>query len=346
MSAFELRSSLPCKQSLWEADSAEKWHRLRQTEPAEPLFLSYLKIYLNSSTPGRIPHELDSFSRTLLLHGLMSLAWDMQRRDQTSLGFIDTNPLNNWQVRLAASYDIWNRDFEAFSHSYLSELPSPSHELAKEFDVFQRAIGALYHAAQILLNTPFLDLQIYAGSRHILGRPVTRSDYSRSQMVVKRWVAGNTSDVGNAVWHAAAVVSQGIVALDTACGDSLGARLWHLPWTVYLGTLVIWGAWHARPAATVPMTVLHGDNEDEIIWDPESVMKCFLQKISVSDPAQLLWREHSSAMTNAEVNRGTNGLTAVVSGILGKVRWAVMHDGMVVLRGLVCWRSIRGAEPS
>ena len=28
MSAFELRSNLPCSQALWEADSAESWHRL------------------------------------------------------------------------------------------------------------------------------------------------------------------------------------------------------------------------------------------------------------------------------------------------------------------------------
>lgn len=88
MSAFELRSNLPCDQALWEADSAESWHQLRQkqTSSTTPLFLSCLKIYLNPGAGASVPKSLNALSRALLLHGLMSIAWDMQRRDQTSLG--------------------------------------------------------------------------------------------------------------------------------------------------------------------------------------------------------------------------------------------------------------------
>jgi hypothetical protein len=85
MSAFELRSNLPCDQSLWEANSAETWHQLRQNQPASPLFLSCLKMYLHPNAV-KVPQNLNALSRSLLLHGLMSVAWDMQRRDQTSLG--------------------------------------------------------------------------------------------------------------------------------------------------------------------------------------------------------------------------------------------------------------------
>lgn len=85
MSAFELRSSLPCDQSLWEADSAETWHQLRRKQPNAPLFLSCLKMYLHPNA-ACMPKSLNALSRSLLLHGLMSVAWDMQRRDQTSLG--------------------------------------------------------------------------------------------------------------------------------------------------------------------------------------------------------------------------------------------------------------------
>jgi hypothetical protein len=34
-----------------------------------------------------------------------------------------------------------------------------------------------------------------------------------------------------------------------------------------------------------------------------------------------------------------------VSRCLSKVRWAVVHDGMMVLRGLVQWRLVGGGGP-
>lgn len=346
MSAFELRSNLPCDQSLWEADSAESWHRLRQKQPTTPLFLSCLKMYLNPSATASMPKNLNALSRALLLHGLMSVAWDMQRRDQTTLGVIDTNPLGNWQTRLAVSYTAWNRDFDSFCASYLARLPSTTHPLGKEFQAFRTAIASLYHSAHILLHTPFLDLQIYAGARHILGRPVARTDYARSQKVVKKWVADHVQEAGKAVWHAAALVDQGIDILDSnASGfsDLSGGRLWHLPWAVYLGTLVIWGAWYARPVPPLAFNQNPLDNdEDEIIWDPQAEMKALLETVLKSEPERLLEVGYTGGIAGGLGKRGTNGLAAMVSKCLSKVRWAVVHDGMMVLRGLVCWRLVGG----
>lgn len=145
MSAFELRSNLPCDQSLWEADSAETWHQLRQKQPPTPLFLSCLKMYLHPNATA-VPKNLNNLSRSLLLHGLMSVAWDMQRRDQTSLGDpIAANPLGNWQSRLASSYTAWHADYETFCNTYTDRLPSQDHFLAKEFQVMRSATLALYH---------------------------------------------------------------------------------------------------------------------------------------------------------------------------------------------------------
>ncbi|CAO2656534.1 Nn.00g053370.m01.CDS01 [Neocucurbitaria sp. VM-36] len=351
MSAFELRSNLPCDQSLWEADSAETWHQLRQKQPTAPLFLSCLKMYLHPNA-ATVPKNLNALSRSLLLHGLMSVAWDMQRRDQTSLGVIDTTPLGNWQARLATSYTAWHTDYTDFCTHYLSRLPSADHFLAKEFQVSRTATLALYHAAHILLHTPFLDLQIYAGSRHILGRPVARNDYARSQRVVKKWVAENLQEAGRAVYHAAALVSDGVHILDGELGshDVGGGRLWHHPWAVYLGTLVVWGVWYARPVPPAPAAVdqlpAHlqhlDDEEDEIIWDPAAEMKGLLDTILKSEPERLLEIGYKGGIGGGMGKRGTNGLAAVVSRCLSKVRWAVVHDGMMVLRGLVQWRLVGG----
>ncbi|KAF2792891.1 hypothetical protein K505DRAFT_245707 [Melanomma pulvis-pyrius CBS 109.77] len=354
MSAFELRSTLPCDQSLWEADSAESWHQQRLKQGPAPLFLSCLKMYLNPGTAS-VPKNLNALSRALLLQGLMSIAWDMQRRDQTSLGVIDTNPLGNWQSRLAASYTCWHHDYTNFCTNYLSKLPPHCPTLAKEFQASRTATLTLYHAAHILLHTPFLDLQIYAGARHILGRPVARPDYARSQRIVKRWVADNTREASKAVWHAAELVDRGVDVLDgeAASCELGGGRLWHLPWAVYLGTLVVWGVWYARPAPPPSATRVRdsttagdddddadaaAEDDDEIIWDPSAEMKMFLGMIVRSPPEGLL----GGAIANAIGKRGTNGLAAVVSRCLSKVRWAVVHDGMMVLRGLVCWRLVGG----
>lgn len=85
MSAFELRCALPCDQSLWEAESAESWQKLRKVQSAPPLFLTALKTHIGAQAQT-MAHKLNGVSRVLILHGLMSIAWDMNRRDQTSLG--------------------------------------------------------------------------------------------------------------------------------------------------------------------------------------------------------------------------------------------------------------------
>lgn len=345
MSAFELRSNLPCDQSLWEADSAETWHQLRQKQSPPLLFLSCLKMYLHPNATA-VPKNLNNLSRLLLLHGLMSVAWDMQRRDQTSLSdSISANPLGNWQSRLAASYTAWYTDYEAFCNTYTARLPSQDHFLVREFQVIRSATLSLYHAAHILLQTPFLDLQIYAGARHILGRPVARADYARSQRIVKKWVAENIKEAGKAVWHAAALVHQGVDVLDGELDGGAG-RLWHHPWAVYLGTLVVWGVWYARPvppaSGEMPPFPLHED-EDEIIWDPASEMKGLLEMIGKAEPGMLLQIGYKEGISGAVGKRGTNGLAACVSRCLSKVRWAVVHDGMMVLRGLVQWRLVGGS---
>jgi hypothetical protein len=85
MNAAELNLTLPWNESLWEAETAEEWHRLHLQEKPQPLYLSVLKSYVNPGASSR-PLSLNALSRVLILHGLMSVAWDLKRRDQTSLG--------------------------------------------------------------------------------------------------------------------------------------------------------------------------------------------------------------------------------------------------------------------
>ena len=86
MNAAELKLTLPWDDSLWEAETAEEWHRARISSHAQPPFLSVLKSYISPGSGSRPPRFLNALSRVLMLHGLMSVAWDLNRGDQTSLG--------------------------------------------------------------------------------------------------------------------------------------------------------------------------------------------------------------------------------------------------------------------
>jgi hypothetical protein len=189
MSAFELRTSLPCNPDIWEAETAIEWSKC--AVGSEPSFLAILKLYMCPTQSSAHP-QLNALSRLLILHGLMSVFWDMKRRDQTSLGEYDegicsylTEPLTRddpgavgpnaeWRPRLGNAYDAWKTDFDTYCMNmtmHLKESPA----VKGEFTRFSTSTLAIYHAAHIVLHVEILDLQIYAGARHIMGSPSFRA---------------------------------------------------------------------------------------------------------------------------------------------------------------------------
>ncbi|TGJ81942.1 hypothetical protein E0Z10_g6831 [Xylaria hypoxylon] len=254
MSSFELRITLPCSQEIWEAPDAQSWAaawRSSGSRDDKVSFLAALKSYLNHGLPR--PAILSALSRVLLLHGLMSVAWDMQRREQTSLGVVlDSSSGDNWRKSLGAAYDTWKLDFDAHCEATAARNrkggESGSGDNGEtDFSSFATAYNPVYHAAKTLLNMDFLDIQIYAGSRHILGRPVLQKDYIRSSQVVKRWAAASNQGPpqqqsrsyicsSTASWHAARLLyeaSEGLL-------NSKAMGLFHVPWCLYLATLTCW----------------------------------------------------------------------------------------------------------
>ncbi|RDW77699.1 hypothetical protein BP6252_05752 [Coleophoma cylindrospora] len=337
MSAFELRVSLPCNPTTWEADSAEEWWKNYRRE-IDTSFLTVLKVYVNpgSATP---PHHLNALSRLLILHGLMSISWDMKRRDQTALGFVGTEAQER-QTRLAQSYDAWKADFDTYCMSMAMTLKDNA-SLKREFTQFSTASIAIYHAAHIILNVEILDLQIYAGARHIIGRPVTRADYARSRRMLKQWVnpGTGTSAAVKASWHAAHLLRDGIMNLDNWDVNDV----FHYPWCLYLATLTCWGFHFAgsdkssSPSDGSELSHASGDSmqHDDIVWDAQAEMNALVSGMTSVTP-EGLWRMVGKYPTG--------GLTAVMAKHLSSVRWAVIHEGMKVLRGLVAERSINEYE--
>lgn len=110
------------------------------------------------------------------------------------------------------------------------------------------------------------------------------------------------------------------------------------------------------------------EDEEEIIWDAKIHMHQLLEYMIRSEPRELLnfssvtgrrncefffssflprfclieekKKENPPLLTHLTHGLGTAGLTAIVVGQLSKIRWGVVHDGMVILKGLVPWRLI------
>jgi hypothetical protein len=323
MSAFELRLSLPCNPASWEADSAEKWYKSFRNEK-ETSFLSVLKAYVNLGSATSLSH-LNALSRLIILHGLMSVSWDMKRREQTSLGFAGPTALDR-QTRLADSYDMWKADFDTYCMTMTIQLKNNA-AFKKEFLQFSTCSIAIFHAAHITLNVEILDLQIYAGARHIIGRPVNRTDYDRSRRILRQWVKPENSQAAvKASWHAAHLLRDGIMNLDNwDVNDAF-----HYPWCLYLATLTCW-VFHAatNDLNDQETSVAFTGAQNDDLWDAQAEMNTLISSMTSGTP-ESLWKMAGKF--------ATSGLTAVMGKYLGSIRWAVVHEGMKVLRGLAAER--------
>ncbi|PYH87784.1 MFS general substrate transporter [Aspergillus ellipticus CBS 707.79] len=219
MSAFEIRSVLPCPPAAWEAPSAADWARLPAT--SDKPFLSVLKGYITPDTCPR-PRALNVLARTVLLHGLMS----------TTLRCEGPERVGAWTRRMSRAYDLWKVDFDA---DCLAMKLGQTVDLAR-FTACKTAAHALYRAAQMALQVEVLDLQIAAGAGRILGRVVTEVEGERSRRVVGRWVQGEDGAVVIAARHAAALLQDAVLSLN----DWEQMDAFHFPWCLYLATLVCW----------------------------------------------------------------------------------------------------------
>ncbi|KAK4501612.1 hypothetical protein PRZ48_007421 [Zasmidium cellare] len=327
MSAFELRSTLPCAQSVWEAPSATEWKTAYERSPKPPLLLTGLKKCLTGQS--RSSEGLSLLGHVVILHGLMSISWDMTRRDQTSLGLVsDKLASGSWKDRMKGAYDNWKSGFDRYTLSvrqrqHQMDALDREHttKVTSSFETYVASYVALYHAAQLTLTADVLDLQIYAGARHILGRSVSKVDYVRSQKVVKAWANEDTSRAALGAWHAAHLLQSSLNSESVAVtGD-----IFHHPWTLFLANLTVWTFYQANKSFA------SASLDDEMIWDVQDEMKTLLKSMTSSSPENLAAVAPSTS---------TAGLTAVVVKHLSKIRWGVIHDGMLVLRGLVQWRLI------
>lgn len=335
MSAFEIPSSLPCDPGAWEADTAEEWFECSQREQSHGLFLSVLKAYVTPNTTRR-PRHLNPLARIFLLHGLMSISSDLKRRDQTTLRSETPDLVGAWRSRVSRSYDLWKTDFDAdCMNMKLNQLSD-----ARRFTGLKIASHVMYHTAQLTLNVEILDLQIYAGAPHILGRTVTQSDFKRSERIVTRWLNEDPRSAAKAARHAAFILQDAIMNMH----DWDEADVFHYPWCLYLATLACW-AFHLpnTPAVNSGSSASHATSDSR---DRSSGVVSSERRPTVPNNPRVARNDMTTLVTGMTTCNtleelsalagkfDTGGLTAVMAQQLANVRWAVVHDAMKVLADL------------
>ncbi|GKZ34580.1 hypothetical protein AbraIFM66950_004894 [Aspergillus brasiliensis] len=328
MSAFEIRSALPCSQSVWEACTANDWAHHAALEPPPRMFLSVLKGYITPSAVAR-PRDLNTLARIVVLHGLMSVSADLKRRDQTTLRAETPERVGAWTRRMGRSYDLWKVDFDADclamklnfggchgQHRGMMESRQGGGN-GGVFTGLKMAACALYRAAWLALQVEILDLQVAAGAGRILGRIVTEGDRERSRRGLRKWLLSGGEGALGAARQAAKLLEEAVLSLH----DWEQTDAFHFPWCLYLATLTCW-AFHGGVAGEGEMISSSGSGKERVTTDLASLIVAMTTCGSLGDMAALGGKYD------------TRGLVRTMAQQLATVRWAVVHDAMKVLVNL------------
>lgn len=197
MVAHEMRLQLPCDESLWAATSGPEVSKIEQSllqAGVKPtIFLEGLKKILNGQNV-----RTNSFGRTILMAGLLSVSWHMHQRDLqvSSLGgAAQLGGQVKWRQALTRSFDHWKKDFDGAlagiraagtSFEGMGAYYVPSTEDVEHENIFESRT-VLHHLAHMSMHVDIVDLQIYGGAKRLLGRTITPHDAQQARQRMKNW---------------------------------------------------------------------------------------------------------------------------------------------------------------
>lgn len=325
MATHELRVLLPCDTELWSAKSADEVLKITASLRAngvKPLtFLEGLQRTLN----GQELH-INSFARSVLLAGLLSVSWHMNQRDMqlTSLEVKSQSSERGvkWRQSITRAFDLW-RD-SLWQNTLENDLPCPLNRGVALGNSF-----ALYYLAQLTIHANILECQIFAGARRLVGRAVGKSEVEKVQRRIrKKWAP--SLEARRAV----------LFALRFLCGifhqDETSRRKdWtefiityatdnkitpmH-KWVLYSATLIVWCYTYAIDGP-VHITCTRSLSIEEHADD----MHAFLRRVvTIKTTEDVAFHRLN----------GCAGLLKIVCHILRIGHWEILHEGADLL--LVC----------
>ncbi|KAL1899969.1 hypothetical protein Cpir12675_001193 [Ceratocystis pirilliformis] len=340
MVAHEMRLPLPCDETLWRATSGPEVGRLETVMASngfKPIsFLEGLKRTLQG-----FEVQTNSFGRTVLMSGLLSVSWHMQQRDLqvNVLGSGVSQALggrDKWRITLTKAFDSWRQDFDkAIEKARNDPYGGIDDNRRDELNLVFESRTVLHHLAHMAMHVDVIDCQIFARAKRLLGRTIGEADLRGAQRRMKdQWVP--TAKARDATWYALNFLCTVLMpeerglprASDFNPQDPYSARddvLLNRPWVVYLASLVVWCYGFA----------LEGPCPDELLpknkHEAVQQMKKYLSKYgNVSSPDGLIQM------------RGLNRSTAVLVVLkdsFQKTRWQLLHEGAKLLENCIALNS-------
>jgi hypothetical protein len=332
MVAHEMRLPLPCDESLWSATSGPEVGRIESSLHSNGIkqntFLDGLKKTLNGQSV-----RTNSFGRTILMAGLLSVSWHMNQRDLqvSSLGVSQAlGGRDKWRGSLTRAFDHWKQDFDS-SLAKPKDVPgsnASSHSYGVGDENVFESRTVLHHLAHMAMHVDIVDCQIYAGANRLLGRSITLQDYNGAQRRMKEHWAP-TARARDAVFYALRFLSNVMVTEDHGMGTSnnspvamykYNARddyLLNRPWVLYFATLIVWSYGFALDGPVKSPYVLH-TYEDKV-----RDMVQFLQRVGgVRAPDDLAKMPDRNACL---------GLLILMRDMFKKTRWELLHEASNLL---------------
>lgn len=346
MVPHEMKLPLPCDESLWSATSSAEVGRLEnmlKESGHKPIgFFDGLKNTLNNK-----PVRTNSFGRTALMTGLLSVSWHMNQKDLQvrSLGALKAlGGKDIWRGTLTKAFDFWKSDFDQdLSSINLGTAPNGYHPLGKlnEENIFESRT-VLHHLAHMATHVDIVSCQIFARAKRLLGRTILPSDYTNAQKRIKEHWALKPS-ARDATFYALKFLAQvltpdtaGVKRSATEAGmggpTAYSARddfLINRPWVVYMAALIVWSYGYALdgPIKSPPDLT----SPEQQTYD----MRLFLERVGgVEAPDDLMGTPHRNACV---------GMLYILKEMFDKCRWELLREGAMLLDN--CIKMLQGSEP-
>ncbi|TGO86089.1 hypothetical protein BPOR_0336g00040 [Botrytis porri] len=338
MVAHEMRLPLPCDEAMWNATSSAEVGRLESTLQAngvKPIsFLEGLKRTLNAQTV-----RTNSFGRTILMAGLLSVSWHMHQRDLqvNSLGVSQAlGGRDKWRGSLTRAFDLWKRDFDMSLLQQSETMIGPYAYTGKENNVVYQSRTVLHHLAHMAMHVDVVDCQIFARAKRLLGRTIGSQDLNSAQKRMKdAWAP--TARARDATFYAIKFLCTVLLpneptsvshGYDHAQPDppfDYSARddiLLNRPWVMYFAALIVWCYGYALEGST-NVTVPSPNSMDDQVRD----MRAYLRRFgSVDNPEEL------KKLTGLN---GCSGMLMVLKSVFEKTRWQLLHEAALLLTNCI-----------
>jgi hypothetical protein len=335
MVAHEMRLPLPCDEALWSATSSSEVGRVEASLHANGVkqmsFLDGLKKTLNGQAV-----RTNSFGRTILMAGLLSVSWHMNQRDLqvSSLGVTQAlGGRDKWRGSLTRAFDFWKQDFDT-SLAKPNDLSAPnafSYSNAADDENVYESRTVLHHLAHMAMHVDIVDCQIYAGAPRLLGRSITPQDYNGAQRRMKD-VWAPSARARDATFYALRFLLNVMVDdehslnrnLPPVAGLSYSASysarddyLLNRPWVLYFATLIVWSYGFALDGPVKEPYSLP-TYEDKV-----KDMSLYLRRVGgVRSPEDL---------NNVSNRNACLGLLVIMRDMFKKTRWELLHEASNLL---------------